>query len=89
MMWKSAPGVTIDRGALGSTVIGKGTKIDNLVQIAHNVEIGEGCLLIAQVGIAGSSKLGNYVSACRTGRCSGAFKNRQQGYRWREGRRDE
>jgi UDP-3-O-[3-hydroxymyristoyl] glucosamine N-acyltransferase len=54
-------GVTIDRGALGSTVIGKGTKIDNLVQIAHNVEIGEGCLLIAQVGIAGSSKLGNYV----------------------------
>jgi UDP-3-O-[3-hydroxymyristoyl] glucosamine N-acyltransferase len=54
-------GVTIDRGALGSTVIGKGTKIDNLVQIAHNVEIGEGCLLIAQVGIAGSSKLGNHV----------------------------
>jgi UDP-3-O-[3-hydroxymyristoyl] glucosamine N-acyltransferase len=54
-------GVMIDRGALGSTVIGKGTKIDNLVQIAHNVEIGEGCLLISQVGIAGSSKLGNYV----------------------------
>jgi UDP-3-O-[3-hydroxymyristoyl] glucosamine N-acyltransferase len=38
-------GVTIDRGALGPTVIGKGTKIDNLVQIAHNVEIGEHCLL--------------------------------------------
>jgi UDP-3-O-[3-hydroxymyristoyl] glucosamine N-acyltransferase len=54
-------GVTIDRGALGSTVIGKGTKIDNLVQIGHNVQIGEGCLLISQVGIAGSSKLGNYV----------------------------
>ena len=54
-------GVTIDRGALGSTVIGKGTKIDNLVQIAHNVQIGEGCLLVAQVGIAGSSRLGNYV----------------------------
>ena len=54
-------GVTIDRGALGSTVIGRGTKIDNLVQIAHNVQIGEGCLLVAQVGIAGSSKLGNYV----------------------------
>lgn len=53
--------VTIDRGALGSTVIGKGTKIDNLVQIAHNVEIGEHCLVIAQVGIAGSSRLGNYV----------------------------
>jgi UDP-3-O-[3-hydroxymyristoyl] glucosamine N-acyltransferase len=54
-------GVTIDRGALGSTIIGQGTKIDNLVQIAHNVEIGEGCLLVAQVGIAGSTKLGNYV----------------------------
>jgi UDP-3-O-[3-hydroxymyristoyl] glucosamine N-acyltransferase len=53
--------VTIDRGALGPTVIGKGTKIDNLVQIGHNVEIGEHCILISQVGIAGSSKLGNYV----------------------------
>lgn len=53
--------VTIDRGALGPTIIGKGTKIDNLVQIAHNVLIGEHCLLIAQVGIAGSTKLGNYV----------------------------
>jgi UDP-3-O-[3-hydroxymyristoyl] glucosamine N-acyltransferase len=54
-------GVTIDRGALGTTSIGKGTKIDNLVQIAHNVEIGEHCLVCAQVGIAGSAKLGNYV----------------------------
>ena len=54
-------GVTIDRGALGSTVIGKGTKIDNLVQIAHNVEIGEGSIIVAQVGISGSTKLGNYV----------------------------
>ena len=53
--------VTVDRGALGATVIGKGTKIDNLVQIAHNVQIGEHCLVIAQVGIAGSAKLGNYV----------------------------
>ncbi|HEY1790436.1 MAG TPA: UDP-3-O-(3-hydroxymyristoyl)glucosamine N-acyltransferase [Verrucomicrobiae bacterium] len=53
--------VTIDRGALGSTIVGRGTKIDNLVQIAHNVQIGEGCLLVSQVGIAGSSKLGNYV----------------------------
>ena len=53
--------VTIDRGALGSTVIGKGTKIDNLVQIAHNVEIGEGSIIIAQVGISGSTKLGKYV----------------------------
>ena len=52
---------TVDRGALGATVIGKGTKIDNLVQIAHNVQIGEHCIIIAQVGIAGSAKLGNYV----------------------------
>jgi UDP-3-O-[3-hydroxymyristoyl] glucosamine N-acyltransferase len=54
-------GVTIDRGALGSTVIGKGTKIDNLVQIAHNVEIGEYCIIVGQAGIAGSTKLGNHV----------------------------
>src|SRR5208283_3981177 len=53
---------TIDRGALGPTVIGKGTKIDNLVQIAHNVTIGENCLVIAQVGIAGSTKIGNYAT---------------------------
>jgi UDP-3-O-[3-hydroxymyristoyl] glucosamine N-acyltransferase len=53
--------VCIDRAALGSTVIGRGTKIDNLVQIAHNVVVGEGCLLVGQVGIAGSSKLGNFV----------------------------
>jgi len=53
--------VSIDRGALGPTIIGKGTKIDNLVQIAHNVVIGEHCLVISQVGIAGSTKLGNYV----------------------------
>ena len=54
-------GVTVDRGALGPTVIGKGTKIDNLVQIAHNVNIGEHCLIVAQVGIAGSTRLGSYV----------------------------
>jgi len=53
--------VSVDRGALGSTVIGRGTKIDNLVQIAHNVEIGEHCIVIAQVGISGSTKLGKYV----------------------------
>lgn len=53
--------VTIDRGALGPTVIGRGTKIDNLVQIAHNVTIGEHCIIVAQVGIAGSTSLGNYV----------------------------
>ena len=53
--------VCIDRGALGPTIIGRGTKIDNLVQIAHNVSIGEHCLVISQVGIAGSTKMGNYV----------------------------
>ena len=53
--------VTIDRGALGPTVIGKGSKIDNLVQIAHNVSLGDHCLIISQVGIAGSTKLGDYV----------------------------
>jgi UDP-3-O-[3-hydroxymyristoyl] glucosamine N-acyltransferase len=54
--------VTIDRGALGPTIIGKGTKIDNLVQIAHNVVVGEHCLIVAQTGIAGSTKLGHYVT---------------------------
>ena len=51
----------MDRGALGATVIGKGTKIDNLVQIGHNVQLGEHSIVIAQVGIAGSCKLGKYV----------------------------
>lgn len=52
---------TIDRGALGPTKIGAGTKIDNLVQIAHNVEIGRNCIIVAQVGISGSTKLGDKV----------------------------
>jgi UDP-3-O-[3-hydroxymyristoyl] glucosamine N-acyltransferase len=52
---------TIDRGALGDTVIGEGTKIDNLVQIAHNVEIGRHCVLVSQVGIAGSSVIEDFV----------------------------
>ncbi|MCS7150890.1 MAG: UDP-3-O-(3-hydroxymyristoyl)glucosamine N-acyltransferase [Endomicrobia bacterium] len=51
--------VTIDRATISETRIGKGTKIDNLVHIAHNVKIGENVLLLAQVGIAGSSKVGN------------------------------
>jgi len=53
--------VTIDRGALGPTIIGKGTKIDNLVQIAHNVCLGDHCVVASQAGISGSTKLGNYV----------------------------
>ncbi|MEK6744594.1 MAG: UDP-3-O-(3-hydroxymyristoyl)glucosamine N-acyltransferase [Nitrospirota bacterium] len=52
---------TIDRAALGNTVIRKGTKLDNLVHVAHNVTIGEHCLLTGQVGIAGSTSLGSYV----------------------------
>ena len=52
---------TIDRATTGNTVIGRGAKIDNLVQIAHNVKIGAGCIIVAQAGIAGSSTLGNYV----------------------------
>ncbi len=51
----------IDRAKFGNTVIGAGTKIDNLVQIAHNVIIGKGCLIVGQVGIAGSCKLGDGV----------------------------
>lgn len=54
--------VTVDRAALGKTVIGRGTKIDNLVQIAHNVTIGEDSLLVAQVGISGSTQLGDRVT---------------------------
>ena len=54
-------GTTIDRAALGETVIGEGTKIDNLVQIGHNVKIGRRCLLVSQVGIAGSTELGESV----------------------------
>jgi len=52
----------IDRGALGETRIGRGTKIDNLVQIGHNVQVGEGSLLVAQVGISGSTRLGHHVT---------------------------
>ena len=54
--------VTIDRATIGATVVGQGSKIDNLVQIAHNVKIGRGCLIVAQAGIAGSSILGNDVT---------------------------
>jgi len=50
--------VTIDRATTGYTVIGQGTKIDNLVQIAHNVKIGKNVIIVAQVGIAGSSSVG-------------------------------
>lgn len=51
----------IDRGSGPDTVIGRGTMIDNLVQIGHNVRIGRGCVIVSQVGIAGSTRLGDYV----------------------------
>lgn len=51
----------VDRGSIDDTVIGAGTKLDNLVQIGHNVRIGERCLLMAQVGVAGSSRIGHGV----------------------------
>jgi UDP-3-O-[3-hydroxymyristoyl] glucosamine N-acyltransferase len=53
---------TVDRGASRDTVIGEGTKIDNLVQIAHNVVIGRHCVIVAQVGIAGSTTIEDYVA---------------------------
>lgn len=53
--------VCIDRATLGTTIVRKGTKIDNHVQIAHNVDIGENCILVSQVGISGSCKIGNNV----------------------------
>lgn len=53
---------TIDRGTVGNTIVRRGTKIDNLVQIAHNVTVGEDCIFAAQVGIAGSTEIGKYVT---------------------------
>ncbi len=52
---------TIDRGAGPDTIIGEGTKIDNLVQIGHNVKIGKHCIIVSQVGISGSTEIGDYV----------------------------
>jgi UDP-3-O-[3-hydroxymyristoyl] glucosamine N-acyltransferase len=81
---------TIDRAALGETRIGQGTKIDNLVQLGHNVRVGRNCILVAQVGIAGSTTLGDNVvlagqvgvaghlhigDGCRIGAKSGVGQN--------------
>lgn len=86
----------VDRATFGSTVIGEGTKIDNQVQVGHNVEIGKHCILISQSGVAGSSKLGrNVVLAGRAavtdhvvlgdgvmvGGLSGVSKNQEAGAR--------
>lgn len=54
-------GTTIDRGKTGATRIGRGTKVDNLVQIGHNCDIGEDCVIVAQCGISGSTTLGRHV----------------------------
>jgi UDP-3-O-[3-hydroxymyristoyl] glucosamine N-acyltransferase len=53
--------VSVDRATTGNTLIGAGTKIDNLVQIAHNVKVGKNAILVSQVGIAGSSEIGDFV----------------------------
>ena len=54
--------VTVDRGTFRPTIIGKGTKIDNLVQIGHNVVLGQGCLMASQSGISGTTKVEDYVT---------------------------
>ncbi|HIE64881.1 MAG: UDP-3-O-(3-hydroxymyristoyl)glucosamine N-acyltransferase [Nitrospira sp.] len=54
--------VTVDRATMGNTVIGRGTKVDNLVQIGHNVLIGEDTILVSQVGISGSTEIGRHVT---------------------------
>jgi UDP-3-O-[3-hydroxymyristoyl] glucosamine N-acyltransferase len=66
--------VCVDRAALGETRIGRGTKVDNLVQIAHNVQIGEHCLLVAQVGISGSTTIGHHSVFAGQAGCSGHLK---------------
>ncbi|MCP4923308.1 MAG: UDP-3-O-(3-hydroxymyristoyl)glucosamine N-acyltransferase [bacterium] len=54
---------TIDRGTSADTVIGEGSRIDNLVQLGHNVHLGRGCVIVAQVGISGSTRMGDYCVA--------------------------
>ena len=63
--------VTVDRATTSSTVVKNGTKIDNLVHLAHNVVIGENCFLVAQTGIAGSAKVGNNVTFAGQSGCGG------------------
>ena len=65
---------TIDRGTLGTTIIGNGVKTDNLVHIAHNVKIGDNTLIVAQVGIAGSTTVGRNVIIAGKAGISGHIK---------------
>jgi len=67
-------GNTIDRGTLGTTIIGDGVKTDNLVHIAHNVKVGENTLIVAQVGIAGSTIIGKNVIIAGKASISGHIK---------------
>lgn len=65
---------TIDRGANRDTLVGEGTKIDNLVQIAHNVSVGRHCVIVSQVGISGSTELGDFVAIGGQGGLTGHLK---------------
>lgn len=65
---------TVDRATLGETRIGQGTKIDNLVQVGHNVQVGRHCILCGQAGIAGSTQLGSYVVLAGQSGVSGHIK---------------
>lgn len=64
----------IDRARFGKTVIGEGSKVDNLVQVAHNVVTGKHCLVVAQSGLAGSSELGDYVTVAAQSGVAGHIK---------------
>jgi len=67
-------GCTIDRAVMGETVIGRGSKLDNLIQVAHNVRIGPNCILAGQVGISGSSELGKNVTMAGQSGMAGHLK---------------
>ena len=82
-------GTTIDRGTYGPTVIGEGTKIDNLVQIGHNCRIGRHNLICSQVGIAGSATTGDYVVMAGPGRRARSRAHRRRRDARRASRRDE
>lgn len=79
----------IDRAALGETHLGTGTNIDNQVHIAHNVRIGAHSLLCGQVGIGGSTVIGDYVTLALAVRRGGSRRSRRSGDCVRAGRRHE
>ena len=80
---------TIDRARFGRTWIGEGTKIDNLVQIAHNVVIGKHCIIVSQTGISGSTRLGNYVTFGGQAAVVGHIEIGRPGDDRRTGRREQ